>query len=50
MKLPNGKVVPPTGKAFDVEFAQTVKWDGDRLIEISAFWDSALQAKQIGLA
>jgi len=50
MKLPNGKVVPPTGKAFDVEFAQTVKWDGDLLIEISAFWNSALQAKQIGLA
>ncbi len=50
MKLPNGKVVPPTGKAFDVEFAQTVKWDGDLRVEISAFWDSALQAKQIGLA
>jgi hypothetical protein len=50
MVLPNGKVVPPTGKAFDVEFAQTVRWDGDLLIEISAFWDSALQAKQIGLA
>ena len=50
MKLPNGKVVAPTGKAFDVEFAQTVKWDGDLLMEISAFWDSALQAKQIGLA
>ncbi len=33
MKLPNGKVVAPTGKAFDVEFAQTVKWDGDLLIE-----------------
>jgi hypothetical protein len=49
MKLPNGTVVPPTGKAFDVEFAQTVKWDGDLLIEISAFWDSALQAKQLGL-
>ena len=50
MKLPNGKVVAPTGKAFDVEFAQNVKWDGDLLIEISAFWNSALQAKQIGVA
>ena len=26
------------------------EWDGDRLIIISAFWDAALQAKQIGLA
>jgi ketosteroid isomerase-like protein len=48
--LPDGTVIPPTGKAFDVEFGQTSKWDGDRLIWISAFWDAALQAKQIGLA
>jgi hypothetical protein len=47
--LPTGKVIAPTGKAFDVEFGQTTKWDGDRLIVISAFWDAALQAKQIGL-
>jgi hypothetical protein len=50
MTLPDGTVIPPTGKAFDVEFAQTSKWDGDQLIVISAFWDTALQAKQLGLA
>ncbi len=50
MTSPDGQVIAPTGKAFDVEFKQTVKWDGDRLIEIAAFWDSALQAKQMGLA
>ena len=50
MTLPDGKVVPPTGKAFDLEFAQTSKWEGDQLSLISAFWDSALQAKQIGLS
>ena len=50
MVLPNGKVIVPTGKAFDVEFGQTTKWDGDRLIIISAFFDAALQAKQLGLA
>jgi len=43
-------VIEPTGKAFDVEFAQTSKWDGDELIVISAFWDAALQARQLGLA
>jgi len=43
-------VIEPTGKAFDVEFAQPSKWDGDELIVISAFWDAALQAKQLGLA
>jgi ketosteroid isomerase-like protein len=50
MTLPEGKVISPTGKAFDVEFGQTTKWDGDQLIMISAFWDAALQAQQLGLA
>jgi hypothetical protein len=50
MTLPDGTVIPPTGKAFDVEFGQTTKWDGDQLIVISAFFDAALQRRQIGLA
>jgi hypothetical protein len=50
MVLADGKVIAPTGKAFDVEFGQTTKWDGERLIVISAFWDANLQAKQLGLA
>jgi hypothetical protein len=37
MTLPGENVIPPTGTAFDVEFGQTSEWDGDRLIEISAF-------------
>jgi len=48
--LPDGTVIAPTGKAFDVEFGQTSKWDGDQLIVISAFWDAALQARQLGIA
>ena len=50
MTLPDGNVIPPTGKAFDVEFGQTTKWDGDQLIVISAFYDAAIQRQQIGLA
>jgi hypothetical protein len=50
MAQPDGSVVPPTGKSFDVEFVQTVKWDGDLVVEIAAFWDAALQARQLGLA
>ena len=50
MTLPDGKVIAPTGKAFDLEFGQTTKWEGDRLIAISAFWDTALQRQQLGLA
>ena len=50
MTLPDGTVIPPTGKGFDVEFGQTTKWEGDQLIVISAFLDAALQRQQIGLA
>ena len=50
MSRPDGTVIPSTGKAFDVEFGQTTRWDGDQIIVISAFWDSALQARQLGLA
>lgn len=51
MALPDGKVIPPTGKAFDIpDFVQVVKFEGDRLIEIYAVWDSALRNRQIGLA
>jgi hypothetical protein len=49
MTLPDGTVIAPTGKTFDVEFGQTTKWVGDQLIVISAFWDAALFAQQIGL-
>jgi hypothetical protein len=50
LTLPDGTVIPPTGKAFDIEFAQTTKWAGDQIIVISAFWDDALQRRQIGLS
>jgi SnoaL-like polyketide cyclase len=50
MVLPDGTVIGATGKAFDVEFGQTSKWDGDQLIVISAFWDAAIQAQQLGIA
>jgi hypothetical protein len=50
MTRPDGTVIAPTGKAFDLEFGQTTKWEGDRIIVIAAFWDTALQQQQLGLA
>jgi len=50
MIRPDGNVIAPTGKAFDLNFATTAKWDADTMIEEYVFWDSALQAQQIGLA
>ncbi|RWB97236.1 MAG: DUF4440 domain-containing protein [Mesorhizobium sp.] len=50
MTLPDGTTIAPTGAKFDVAFGQTSRWDGDVIVEISAFWDSHLQAQQLGLA
>lgn len=50
MHLPDGAVIPATGKKFDLEFGQTARWNGDLLVELSVFFDSALQARQIGIA
>jgi hypothetical protein len=50
MILPDGKVVAPTGKSFDLDFATTAKWEGDLLLEEFVFVDPTLRAKQIGLA
>jgi len=44
LTLHDGTAVPPTDLAFDLAFGQTVRWGGDQVVEISAFWDSALQA------
>jgi hypothetical protein len=49
MTLPDGKVIAPTGKSFDLDFATTAKWEGDLLLEEFVFVDPALRAKQIGL-
>ena len=48
--LPDGNSISPTGKAFDLNFSTTARWEGDLLIEEYVFWDTALQAQQIGLA
>jgi ketosteroid isomerase-like protein len=50
MTSPDGNVIAPTGRAFDLDFATSARWEGDLLIEEHVFWDYALQAQQIGLA
>ena len=32
MTLPDGTVIPRQERKRDVEFGQTIKWDGDQLI------------------
>jgi hypothetical protein len=47
---PDGSVISPTGKSFELNFSTTARWEGELLIEEYVFWDTALQAQQIGLA
>lgn len=50
LALPDGTVIPGTGKSFEVNFSTTARWEGDLLVEEYVFWDSALMNQQIGLA
>lgn len=50
MVLPGGKIIPGTGKSFDVVFSMTARWVGDLLAEEYVFWDVTLMAQQIGTA
>ena len=49
LRLPNGTVIPGTGKPFSVDFTTTARWEGDLMVEEWVFWDSALLNQQIGL-
>ena len=49
MTLPDGTVIAPTGKAFDLDYSTTSRWEGDELVEEHVFVDPALRAQQIGL-
>jgi hypothetical protein len=50
MVRPDGRMIAPTGKTFDLDFATTATWEGDLLVEEYVSWDSALLAYQVGLA
>jgi predicted ester cyclase len=48
--LPDGKVIPGTGKAFDLVMTTIARWQDGMMMEEWVFWDSALMNQQIGLA
>jgi ketosteroid isomerase-like protein len=49
MKGPDGKEIPPTGKAFDVEFCTVARWEDGQIVEENLFYDLGTFMKQIGL-
>ena len=49
LELPDGSVVQPTGKPFDVLFSTTARWRQGKIVEEYLFCDSATFLNQIGL-
>jgi ketosteroid isomerase-like protein len=50
MQGADGKVIPPTGKGFDVDFCTVAHWDNDgQIIEENLFYDLVTFMHQIGL-
>ena len=49
LDLPDGTVIQPTGKSFDVFFSTTARWHMGKIVEEYLFYDSATFMKQIGL-
>src|ERR1700739_2550753 len=50
LELPDGTVIQPTGKSFDVFFSTTARWRDGKIVEESLFYASGTFMKQIGLA
>lgn len=50
MTGPDGKVVPPTGRSFEVPFTTVARWQQGRIVEEWVFWDQPRLLEQIGLA
>ncbi|MDN5200686.1 ester cyclase [Fulvivirgaceae bacterium BMA10] len=49
MTLPNGAVIQPTGKKFEVRVATIAKWKDGRIVEEWLFWDNEDWMRQIGV-
>lgn len=49
MPTPDGKSIPPTGKAFKLLMCTVAHWKNGVMDEEHLFWDNAEFAKQIGL-
>jgi hypothetical protein len=50
MKGPEGKMIPPTKKKFEVEFCTVAHWKDKEIVEEKLFYDLVGLMKQIGLS
>jgi hypothetical protein len=50
MKMPGGKVIPPTNKSFRVEFCTVATWKNGEIVEERLNYDLVTFLRQIGLS
>ena len=49
MKGPDGKMIPPTNKSFQLEFCTVARWENGEIVEERLFYDLVGMMRQIGL-
>jgi len=49
-KMPNGSVIPPTGKKMEIEMVTVAKVQDGELVEETLYFDNLSVMKQLGLA
>ena len=50
LELPDGTVIEPTGKSFEVVFSTIARWQDGKIVEEHLKYDNSLFLQQIGLA
>lgn len=50
LEIPDGTVIQPTGKSFDVIFSTTARWQNGKIVEEYLFYDNGTFLSQVGLA
>ena len=46
---PDGRIVPATGKSFELEFCTVARWKDGEIVEENLFYDQVGFLKQIGV-
>lgn len=50
MTAPDGSIIQPTGKSFDLDFYTVAQWDNEQIVEENLMYDLVTFMKQIGLS
>jgi hypothetical protein len=50
LEMPDGTVIQPTGKPFDVLYSTTARWRDGKIVEEYLFYDNSTFLRQVGLA